>query len=191
VPLIMAGPGVTKAHRIKAICSLVDILPTLVELAAGDNWQGYPDPPDGQSLLPLFTADDPTRIAVSELMSEGVAAPYVMIRKGRHKFTLVEHDPPQLFDMEADPDEINDLAADPSYAPVLEDFRREVAKRWNLERLKDEIVRSQRRRRLVYQALKTGAVTPWDYQPWQDASKRYYRGSKPYHEAEQRDLLRD
>ena len=100
VPLIMAGPGVTKAHRIKANCSLVDILPTLVEIAAGDNWPGYPDPPDGQSLLPLFTADDRDRVAVSELMSEGVAAPYVMIRKGRYKFTFVEHDPPQLFDMD-------------------------------------------------------------------------------------------
>jgi choline-sulfatase len=132
VPLIMAGPGVTKAHRVKANCSLVDILPTLIELAAGDNWQGYPDPPDGKSLLPLFTADDPSRVAVSELMSEGVAAPYVMIRKGRYKFTFVEHDPSQLFDMEKDPDEINDLAADPSYAPVLEDFRREVPKRCNL-----------------------------------------------------------
>ncbi|MGE3871700.1 MAG: choline-sulfatase [Parvibaculaceae bacterium] len=191
VPLIMAGPGVAKSHRVKANCSLVDILPTLVEIAAGPDWQGYPDPPDGKSLLPLFTADDPHRVAVSELMSEGVAAPYVLIRKGRYKFTFVEHDPPQLFDMEADPDEINDLAGDPAHAPVLADFRDEIRRRWDLVRLKDEIIRSQRRRRLVYQALKAGEVTPWDYQPWQDASKRYYRGSRPYHEAEQRDLLRD
>ena len=74
---------------------------------------------------------------------------------------------------------------------LVEEFRSEVTRRWDLHRLKAEIVRSQRRRRLVYQALKTGEVTPWDYQPWEDASKRYYRGSKPYHEAEKRDLLRD
>jgi choline-sulfatase len=191
VPLIMAGPGITKDHRINANCSLVDILPTLVEIAAGDDWQGYPDPPDGTSLLPLFKADDDQRVAVSELLSEGVAAPYVMLRKGRYKFTFVDHDPPQLFDMIADPDEINDLAADPAHSRLVEEFRSEVTRRWDLHRLKAEIVRSQRRRRLVYQALKTGEVTPWDYQPWEDASKRYYRGSKPYHEAEQRDLLRE
>jgi choline-sulfatase len=32
-------------------------------------------------------------------------------------------------------------------------------------------------------------VTPWDFQPWEDASKRYYRGTNSYHEAEERDLL--
>jgi choline-sulfatase len=189
VPLIMAGPGIPKGGRVKANCSLVDILPTLVELAAGAEWDGYPEPPDGKSLLPLFTKDDENRVAVSELLSEGVAAPYVMLRKGRYKFTFVEHDPPQLFDMEADPDEIDDLAADPTYLPLVDEFRAEVARRWDLERLKTEIVSSQRRRRLVYKALTTGRITPWDYQPWQDASQLYYRGTKPYHEAEERDLL--
>jgi choline-sulfatase len=114
----------------------------------------------------------------------------VMLRKGRYKFTYVEHDPPQLFDMEADPDEVNDLAADPDYAAVVREFRSEAEQRWDFDRLKREIVLSQRRRRLVYKALTTGRVTPWDYQPWQDASQLYYRGTKPYHEAEERDLLR-
>src|SRR5207302_7263911 len=181
--------GIPNARRVKANCSLVDILPTLVDLAADAGWDGYPEPPDGKSLLPLFTHDDENRVAVSELLSEGVAAPYVMLRKGRHKFTFVEHDPPQLFDMEAEPDEINDLAADTANLPLVEEFRAEVARRWDLERLKKEIVLSQRRRRLVYKALTTGRVTPWDYQPWQDASQLYYRGTKPYQEAEERDLL--
>jgi choline-sulfatase len=126
---------------------------------------------------------------VSELLSEGVAAPYVMLRKGRYKFTYVEHDPPQLFDMEADPDELNDLAADPAHAGLVAEFSAEVASRWDFPRLKQEILVSQRRRRLVYRALTTGRVTPWDFQPWQDASQLYYRGTKPYHEAEERDLL--
>jgi choline-sulfatase len=62
----------------------------------------YPDPIDGRSLLPLLDGTDDDRVAVSELLSEGVAAPYVMLRKGRYKFNFVEHDPPQLFDMEAE-----------------------------------------------------------------------------------------
>ncbi len=56
--------------------------------------------------------------------------------------------------------------------------------------LQREIVSSQRRRRFIYRALTTGTAPAWDFQPWEDASQRYYRGTKSYHEAEQRDLLR-
>jgi choline-sulfatase len=190
VPLIMAGPGIPKGKRVRSNAGLVDILPTLVDVASGRAWHDYPDTPDGASLVPLLSSEDPDRIAVSELMSEGVAAPYVMLRKGRFKLTFVEHDPPQLFDMDSDPDELDDLAADPRHAAVLEDMLTEVKRRWDLPRLKAEIVSSQRRRRLVYKALTTGRITPWDYQPWRDASLQYYRGTKSYHEAEARDLLR-
>lgn len=189
VPLIMAGPGVPHT-RIRSNAGLVDILPTLVDLANDGSFEGYPDPPDGQSLLPLFTHDEGDRIAVSELLSEGVAAPYVMLRKGRFKLTYVEHDGPQLYDMDADPDEVADLATDPAHAEILADMLAEVARRWDLPRLTQEIIASQRRRRLVYKALTTGRITPWDYQPWSDASLQYYRGTKLYHEAEARDLLR-
>lgn len=190
VPLLMSGPGIAAGKRVRANASLVDILPTLVEIAGGPDWNGYPQEPDGKSLMPLFQNDSDERIAVSELMSEGVAAPYVMLRKGRYKLTYVEHDPPQLFDMESDPDEINDLAVDPRHKDVLDDLLGEVARRWDMDRLKKEIITSQRQRRLVYEALTTGKITPWDYQPWQDASLQYYRGTKSYHEAEARDFIR-
>ncbi len=190
VPLLMSGPGIAAGKRVRANASLVDILPTLVEIAGGPDWNGYPQEPDGKSLMPLFQNDSDERIAVSELMSEGVAAPYVMLRKGRYKLTYVEHDPPQLFDMESDPDEINDLAVDPRHKDVLDDLLGEVARRWDMDRLKREIITSQRQRRLVYEALTTGKITPWDYQPWQDASLQSYRGTKSYHEAEARDFIR-
>ncbi len=190
VPLIMAGPGIPAGHRVASNCGLVDILPTLVDLANGGPCDGYPEPTDGSSLLPLLEAEDPTRTAASELFSEGVSAPYVMLRKGRFKITAVAHDPPQLFDMAADPDEVHDLAADPAHATVLAELLADVAARWDLPALKEEVLRSQRRRRLVYKALTTGRVTPWDFQPFEDASQRYYRGTRPYHEAEARDILK-
>jgi choline-sulfatase len=189
VPLIMSGPGIPKT-RIKSNSGLVDILPTLVDIASNGAYTDFPDRPDGESLMPLLKSDSGDRIAVSELMSEGVAAPYVMLRKGKYKLTYVEHDPPQLFDMEADRDELHDLASDAKHADVLKDMLNEVNQRWNMKRLTSEIISSQRRRRLVYKALTTGKITPWDYQPWTDASLQYYRGIKPYHEAEARDLLR-
>ncbi|MFP3380654.1 hypothetical protein SB767_30500, partial [Bacillus sp. SIMBA_069] len=91
---LMSGPNVPMGTRIRANTSLVDILPTLVEIAAGPEWNDYPERPDGRSLMPLLGKDADDRVAVSELMSEGVAAPYVMLRKGRYKLTFVEHDPP-------------------------------------------------------------------------------------------------
>ncbi|WP_136618653.1 choline-sulfatase [Mesorhizobium sp. 10.2.3] len=190
VPLIMAGPGIPEGKRINANAALIDILPTLVEIAGGANWDGYPDIPDGHSLLPLLENDSNDRVAVSELMSEGVAAPYVMLRKGRFNLTYVEHDPPQLFDMAADPDELHDLADSLGHSHVLADMLSEVERRWDMDKLKGEILVSQRRRRLVYKALSTGKITPWDYQPWQDSSLQYYRGHKSYHDAEARDLIK-
>lgn len=190
IPLIMCGPMVPQGLRVKSNCSLIDILPTLVELAAGSDWDGYPDQPDGHSLLPLLKDEDPDRVAISELFSEGVAAPYIMLRKGRYKFTFVEHDGAQLFDMEADPDELHDLAGLAEHAELLASFLEELHARWNLDELKADIHNSQRRRRFVYQALATGRVVPWDFQPREDASTRYYRGTNSYHDAEARDLLR-
>jgi choline-sulfatase len=189
VPLVMAGPGIPRGHRVRSNCGQVDILPTLVELAAGSAWDGYPDPPDGKSIIPLLHAENPERAAVSEVFSEGVAAPYVMLRKGRYKINYVEHDTPQIFDMQADPDELSNLALDPAHAALTAELQAEVHRRWDLDRLKGEVLSSQRRRRFVYGALTTGQVTPWDFQPWEDASKRYYRGTNSYHEAEERDLL--
>jgi choline-sulfatase len=189
IPFMMAGPGIPSGRRVGSNCSHVDLLPTLVELAAGPRWAGYPEPVDGKSLLPLLTAEDPERVATSELFSEGVAAPYLMLRKGRYKINFVEHDPPQVFDMQCDPDECVDLAKDRKHQALVAELVAEVQRRWDLPRLKSEVLTSQRRRRFVYRALTTGAVTPWDFQPREDASQRYYRGTRSYHEAEERDLL--
>jgi arylsulfatase A-like enzyme len=42
----------------------------------------------------------------------------------------------------------------------------------------------------VVKALMTGEVTPLDFQPHDDASRRYCRGYSNRHEAEARDFLR-
>jgi choline-sulfatase len=190
VPLIMAGPGIPIGHRVNSNCSQVDVLPTLVQLAGGASRENFPEPIDGSSLIPLCSREDPGRIAVSELFSEGVAAPYVMLRKGSYKITAVEHDPPQLFDLAVDPDEIHDLAPDPAHRTLLTEMQALVDREWDLPALKANVLRSQRRRRFVHQALTTGRVASWDFQPWEDASQRYYRGTNSYHDAEERDLLR-
>lgn len=63
--------------------------------------------------------------------------------------------------------------ADP--AKMLAYFMDEAQTRWNLERIRDDVLRSQRRRRLVYSALLRGNPQIWDYEPRVDPTTQYIR----------------
>ena len=51
----------------------------------------------------------------------------------------------------------------------------EAAKRWDLPALHQQVLNSQRRRRLVYSALTKGKLKSWDHQPFVDGSQQYRR----------------
>ena len=91
---------------------------------------------------------------MAEYLAEGAIAPIVMIRRGRHKFIHSPADPDQLFDLASDPDEQANLADDPASAGLVEEFRQEVAARWNLETLDREVRQSQQRRLAVQQGAR-------------------------------------
>ena len=100
-----------------------------------------------------------------------------MVRRGAHKFIHAPGDPDQLYDLARDPDELVNLAASAAEVDIRAVFRRQIAVRWDLKKLDAEVRESQRRRRLVDAALSRGAVRPWDFQPFQDASKQYVRNT--------------
>jgi choline-sulfatase len=77
-----------------------------------------------------------------------------------------------------DPDELRNLARNAHHAPVSQEFRAEVARRWDLPALHAAVIESQRRRHLVNESLRTGRYTPWDYQPVRDASRQYVRNDQ-------------
>ncbi|RAL07381.1 putative choline sulfatase [Aspergillus homomorphus CBS 101889] len=60
-------------------------------------------------------------------------------------------------------------------AKLLAHFVEEVHTRWNLEQIREDVLRSQRRRRLVYSALIKGVPSIWDYEPRIDPSTQYVR----------------
>jgi choline-sulfatase len=118
---------------------------------------------------------------VSEYLAEGVTAPAVMLRRGRYKYIRCPGDPDQLFDVVADPHERVDLVADPAHAEACAALRGECGERWDLAGLRKRVLRSQARRRVVSAALATGTHTPWDHQPYIDASRQYVRGPTAAH----------
>jgi choline-sulfatase len=170
VPLFVGGPGVAGARRVAAPVSLLDLAPTLLELA------GVPGGDfDGRSLFSAEPAAGAGSAVVCEYHAEGVNAPAAMIREGRHKLIVCRTDRDQLFDLQADPLELVNLADEPDHAVTVARLRAALMRRLDLAAIEQRVLESQRERHLVARALSTGTITPWDFQPYVDASAQYVR----------------
>jgi choline-sulfatase len=177
IPLIVHAPGRLAARRVAQSASLVDILPTLCELA-GEAATNYASPLDGNSLTAQLAGDLGKDEVIGEYLAEGAIAPLVMIKRGRYKFVHSPVDPDQLYDLRDDPDEVRNLAAGAQHAARVREFAAEVARRWDMASLHAAVIASQQRRHLVYSALRSGRYTPWDFQPIRDASRQYVRNDQ-------------
>jgi choline-sulfatase len=173
VPLVVSAPGLFPSGRIGAAVSLIDLLPTLLEIAGEGSSPELATPVEGRSLLAHLQRSGGHDEALGEYLGEGALAPVVMIRRGRHKFIHSPADPDQLYDLESDPDELVNLAVAEAGSSAA--WRADVAARWDLAGLHDDILSSQRRRRLINEALSLGQLKPWDFQPVRDASREYVR----------------
>jgi len=119
-PLLIVAPGVSiPGSRVDAPVSLVDIYPTLVELA------GYPVDPaakfDGESLVPYLK--DPARPATEpELMTlyPGNHA----IRSEHFRYIRYVDGAEELYDHRTDPWELTNLAGKPGYESILAEHRK-------------------------------------------------------------------
>ena len=188
VPLIVGAPGRLAARRVGHHASLVDVLPTLIELA-GIADPDYAAPVDGLSLVSSLKGEGAAGRAaqpevIGEYLAEGAIAPIVMIRRGPLKFVHSPSDPDQLYDLPTDPQELRNLAAAEAHRPVVEACRREVAQRWSLAALHADVLASQRRRHLVYASLRQGRYQPWDWEPRRDASRLYVRNDQELNDLE-------
>lgn len=116
VPLIFAGPGVASGARSAQPAELLDIYPTLVELAGLPAKSGL----EGHSLTPqLKNADAPREwpaITTHGPDNHG-------IRTDKWRYIRYADGSEELYDMKADPNEWKNIAAEPRLA----DTRRELA----------------------------------------------------------------
>jgi arylsulfatase A-like enzyme len=118
VPLIIVAPGVTTpGTRSVRPVSLIDILPTLLELTGVDALGEL----DGVSLMPLLKEPD-------AIWDRGVVSTYEQgnhaVRSERYRYIRYYDGSEELYDHDNDPGEWRNLATDPNYGAVKAELAR-------------------------------------------------------------------
>lgn len=108
IPLIVAGAGVRSGVEIETPVSLIDIYPTLMDLAG----IGQPGGLDGRSILPELTGAPSSHPDWALLESHDTACKtgIFMLRRGDWKYIVHVGEWVQLFNLKDDPWEIHNLA---------------------------------------------------------------------------------
>lgn len=113
-PLILAGPGVPKNKRADAFAYLLDLFPTMCDLAGVKT----PAEVEGLSLVPVLTGKQKTR-------RQEIFTAYRQVQRAvrDRQWKLIVYpqiNKTQLFDLKADPSELNDLSANPKFTKQVE-----------------------------------------------------------------------
>jgi choline-sulfatase len=163
VPLIVSWPGrIPEGQRLNQVVNLVDIGPTLLELA------GSPPLPqvDGRSFAPLLLggeADWRDETFSEHHADQGVPATR-MIRRGPWKLVHYDGHRPQLFNLDDDPNEFHDLGEDPRYADLMRDLTECVLADWSALRIGETLERRESAIRLITEWV--DAVHPATPEQW-------------------------
>lgn len=121
VPLVMAGPGIPQNQTSARPVSLVDLYPTLVELA------GLPTKPglDGVSLVPLLK--NPTLSWERPALTTSGCKNHAL-RSERWRYIRYEDGSEELYDHDRDPLERTNLASNPEFVAIKQDMQKWLPK---------------------------------------------------------------
>jgi arylsulfatase K len=178
VPLIVAGPGVRAGVEVETPVSLVDIYPTLMDMAG----LAHPEGLDGHSLMPELSGKRSTHPnwAISEFHGTSVNTGMTMLRRDDYKYVAYAGYEAQLFNLAEDPDEVVNLVqARPEVAAEMDAALREIvdyeevdarAKAYDRRRFRQW--RSAQRGAGTYEQTMAQVYSGWDdlaadqVQPW-------------------------
>jgi len=182
IPLIVAWPGGFAPRRVAQNVSLVDLLPTFLDLGSTDS--GAADPTvealDGRSLRSLLeTGVDASWSdqVISDFAAGGVPGPLRMVKRGQWKLIRIGGHPPLLFDLASDPDELVDRSNDPAARDVLASLLATAPDGYDPVSV-DAAVRLSQRRRLLIRGVNEQAPSPtqWNWKVRPEDDRRFVRG---------------
>ena len=182
VPLIIAAPGGMKGQTVTQNVSLMDLLPTFLDMAGDHELADLREPIDGKSLVPLMGGDSRESVVYSEIMSDGLPAPIFMVRRDKWKLIHGPAYPAELYDLDADPHEETNLATAPHAQEVLNRLLAEAEAKWDAAAIQADIELSISRRLLVRDAHQAGKPPEWDYVTPSGEEGRWCRASSDYNE---------
>lgn len=125
VPLVISWPGRIRPAHSDALVSLIDLLPTLCDLAGVP----APDGVDGLSLRPILEqrASGAREMIFGEYYGkQSWRVPIWMVRTARWKYVRYLSYGEELYDLSADPGELRNLAQEPSAASERTRLAREL-----------------------------------------------------------------
>jgi len=180
IPLIVWAPKRFASCRRGENVSLVDLLPTVLDLADSERGAevitaGF----DGRSLRPLLhgAGPEPSRRVLAEMSGEGLQAPSVAVIEGSIKYIHCEGDPVLLFDRSTDRHETENLAGCAEFAEVEAKLAATVEQTWDLDEFHRRVIESQHRRHVVDRAHAIGLPPSWDYDVPAPGRSQYFRAS--------------
>jgi choline-sulfatase len=162
VPMIWSWPGRLQENvRVAAVSSLLDVAPTLLDLAGAEPLPQV----SGRSLRRFLEEGLPPAEWPDRALAENVSGylqerPGRMIRQGPWKLNHYHgFEGPQLFNLEEDPDELCDRAGDPACAHVREELLARVLEGWDGDAIETRLQGQVEARKLLRQ---WGASVPHD-----------------------------
>lgn len=182
IPLMVSWPRRFSPGRVQANTSLVDLLPTFLDLAGSGV-----EPVDelaGASLLPLCddSASDGADLVFGESLSEGATVPILMTKRGSMKYVWSARDPAQLYDLSVDPNELENLAGQAAHTTTVAELHAIVHGRWDVETLAVDVLESQRRRAFLRSLYAGGEAPEWRTAPPDQASQRVLAEGETYND---------
>jgi choline-sulfatase len=133
-------------------------------------------PIDGKSVIPLMEGErDRNRTIFAEIHSGGVTIACFMVRQADFKYIHTTGYAPQLYDLAKDPKEWNNLAGQPEYQEVERKLHALLVANFDPDQIERDVQESLARRRLLKGAMDATGLPNWDYQPFFDATKKYWR----------------
>ncbi len=113
IPLLFRGPGVPRGAKVDGLCEIVDVMPTLLDLAGLTPPKGN----QGLSLTAAMTGGRTKEFAYQESRDNRI------VRDAKAKYCFWRNGEEILFDLEKDPDEFRNIAAEPAVRALKDEMR--------------------------------------------------------------------